>query len=71
MQSVTVYRLEQFAVLRVARSNRAGCASLTNALRNSKFQKIFICATFVPISSNMLPQMAPSVRHPPSKIPPF
>ena len=32
MQSVTVYLLAKFAVLRVARSNRAGCASLTNVL---------------------------------------
>ena len=59
--------LAQFAVLRVARSNRAGCASLTNVLRNSKFQKIIICATFVPISYKILPQIAPAVRHPPSK----
>ena len=36
---VPVYLLAQFAVLRVARSNRAVCASLTNGLRNSHILK--------------------------------
>ena len=37
MQSVTVYQLAQFAVLRVAGSTPAGCASNTNGLQNIDF----------------------------------
>jgi len=38
LQTVTEYLQAQFAVLRVARSNRAGCASYISYLHNSKFQ---------------------------------
>jgi len=61
MQSVTVYQLAEFAVLRVAGSTPAGCASPISYLHNSKFQKIFICATFVPSQCQSVPAWA-SVR---------
>ena len=50
LQNVPVYLLAQFAVLRVARSNRAGCASNTNLLHKSNSLQINKLCHFFAIS---------------------